>query len=188
KRTEQRLNELAEAQKRTEQRLNELAEAQKRTEQRLNELAEAQKRTEDSLNNLAKTVKNLSISVGKLGDIIGYGLEDIARLMLPTWLNKHENIEIEELTPTFIQIEDKEFEINLAGFGKRNGEDVLVIGECKSRIYSNDVKKFSQIIEKVKEKYPDKEIIPFLFGYLLHPQAQIDAKINNIRLIATYSR
>jgi hypothetical protein len=62
-RTEQRLNELAEAQ--TEQRLNELVEAQERLEQRLNELAEqtdrrfrelveAQQRTEQRLTELAE--------------------------------------------------------------------------------------------------------------------------------------
>ncbi|MDW8269692.1 MAG: hypothetical protein RMN24_11055, partial [Anaerolineae bacterium] len=51
-RTEQRVEELAEAQRRTEQRVEELAEAQRRTEQRMEELAEAQRRSEERIGRL----------------------------------------------------------------------------------------------------------------------------------------
>ncbi|MHA1650373.1 MAG: hypothetical protein ACTSYB_09270 [Candidatus Helarchaeota archaeon] len=187
-RTEQRLNELAEAQLRTEQRLNELAEAQLRTEQRLNELAEAQTQTENTLNKLSTNIENLVIEVRRLSDSIGYGLEDIARVMIPSWLERYENIYVKELKPLFIKLDDKEVELNLAAFGKKNGKKTLIIGECKSRIYSGDVNKFNKIITQIKQKYPDKEIIPFMFGFLVHPRAQEEAKIYDIRLIATYMR
>jgi hypothetical protein len=84
--SEQRVEELAEAQKRTEQRLDrletvvaELAEAQKRTEQRLDrleavvaELAEAQKRTEQVLQGLIRRVDRMD---EKLGRLVGESLE-----------------------------------------------------------------------------------------------------------------
>ncbi|MGB4269325.1 MAG: hypothetical protein WBK20_09100, partial [Spirochaetota bacterium] len=68
KRTEQRVEELAEAQKRTEQRVEELAEAQKRTEQRVEELAEAQKRTEQRVEELADAQKRTEQRVEELAD------------------------------------------------------------------------------------------------------------------------
>ncbi|MFQ3620360.1 MAG: hypothetical protein SNJ78_05390 [Spirochaetales bacterium] len=57
KRTEARVEELAEAQKRTEARVEELAAAQKRSEARIEELAAAQKCTEERLEELAAAQK-----------------------------------------------------------------------------------------------------------------------------------
>ncbi|MHA1267411.1 MAG: hypothetical protein ACTSRS_19395 [Candidatus Helarchaeota archaeon] len=194
-RTEQRMNELAEAQARTEQRVNELVtsqkqliEAQARTEQRMNELAEAQAGSEKAIEKLTLTLNNLVREVRSLSDNFGYGLEDIARIMMPGWFERHEKVIVDNLNPTFLQIDHKEVEINLFAFGKQNGEELLVIGECKSRIYSGDVKKFNKVVQQVKEKFPGKKLIPFMFGFLLHPKAQRDAKANGIRLVATYMR
>ncbi|GIV83311.1 MAG: hypothetical protein KatS3mg052_0318 [Candidatus Roseilinea sp.] len=60
RRADQRLEELAEAQRRTDQRLEELAEAQRRTDQRLEELAEAQRRTDQRLEELAEALQELA--------------------------------------------------------------------------------------------------------------------------------
>ncbi|MGC8779759.1 MAG: hypothetical protein ACP5UQ_02745, partial [Anaerolineae bacterium] len=60
------------AQKRTEQRLEELAEAQKRTEQRLEELAAAQKHTEQVLQGLIVRVDRMD---ERLGRLVGESLE-----------------------------------------------------------------------------------------------------------------
>ncbi|MEM3393271.1 MAG: hypothetical protein QW487_07260, partial [Candidatus Bathyarchaeia archaeon] len=67
---------LAEAQKRTESVIATLGERVERLEKVVEALAEAQKRTED-------TVTRLTIAVGSLSDTIGYGLEDVAKVMLP---------------------------------------------------------------------------------------------------------
>jgi prefoldin subunit 5 len=60
RRTEERVAELAEAQQRTDQRVAELAEAQRRTEERVAELAEAQRRTEEQLGILDQRVAELA--------------------------------------------------------------------------------------------------------------------------------
>jgi len=177
KRTELRLNELAEAQKRTELRLNELAEAQKRTELRLNELAEAQKRTEDSM-------RSLSISVSRLSDVIGYGLEDVARVVLPGWLERHLDVYVETLERRFVEVTGKEVELNLYGEGMRKGEKVTVVGEVMARIYGRDVEEFASKVENLT----DKNILKVMFGFLIHPTAEKVAKEKDIILVASYMK
>jgi len=201
KRTEERLNELAEAQKRTEIRLNELAEAQKRTEMRLEELAEAQKRTEERLNELAGRVDELTLTVnrlaigfdslrrevGRLGETIGFGLEDVARVVLPGWLERHLNVRVEGLERKFIVVDGEEIEFNLYGVGWRDGERIIVLGEVKSRIYGRDVLKFYEKIVKA-EKVIGESIVAVMFGFLIHPSAAGEAKKHNIVLVASYMR
>jgi len=64
--TEQRFQELVEAQKRIEAQVAELAEAQKHTEVQVAELAEAQKHTEVQVAELIQTVRTLTVDVGWL--------------------------------------------------------------------------------------------------------------------------
>jgi len=189
------LEELAKAQKRTEERLNmlaqrvdELAEAQRRTEERLNMLAEAQKKTEESLSRLSNMVRELAIQVGRLSDTIGFGLEDIARVMIPGWLERHLGIYVEKLVPRFFTIDGAEIQVNLFGVGKRDEKEVIVIGETKSRIYAREVEKFARTLELLKKFFKDKEILGVIFGYLIHPSAEEKAKKYGIKLIATYMR
>lgn len=187
KRTEERVEELAQAQKRTEERLDELAQAQKRTEerveilaQRVDELAQAQKRTEDAVHQLAK-------AVGALSDLIGYSLEDIARVVLPGYLERHLKIKVDELERKFFVVDSKEIEINLYAEGEREGKPVVVIGECRSRIYGGDVDSFYTNVEPLI-KTIDKEILLVLFGFLIHPSASKKAEEKNIILVASYQR
>ncbi len=130
------INRLAEAQAGTEERLNKLTEAQQRTEQRLNQLAErveqlaeAQQRTEQRLNQLAATVEKLAEAVdglrqvvGKLSETVGFGLEDIARVVLPGWLYRHLGVELEELERRFVIVDGREIEVNLYGEGLKRGK------------------------------------------------------------------
>ena len=208
KKTEERINELAEAQRRTEERITrlevvveELAIAQKRTEERVNELAEAQKRTEERITRLEGVVEELALAqkrtenavhqlsraVGALSDLIGFGLEDIARVVLPGYLERHFKIRIDELERKFFIVDSKEIEINLYAEGEREGESLVVIGECRSRIYERDVESFYSSVEPLL-KTLDKEPILVLFGFLIHPSASKLAKEKNILLVASYQR
>jgi chromosome segregation ATPase len=160
KRTEQRVEELAEAQKRTEQRVEELAEAQKRTEQRVEELAEAQKRTEEEIRKLAIGLDNLRGEVGGLSRSFGYAFENEAFRMLPAILKEKYGVEIME---KFIRAEIRDKEINILGFGKKDGTDLVIVGEAKTRIERMDI--FDELEEKidiVKEEYKGKEILKVL--------------------------
>ncbi len=161
------VKELAEAQKRTEIRVEELAEAQKASEQRLtkleitvSELAEAQKRTEEEIRKLAIGLNNLRGDVGGLSRSFGYAFENEAYRMLPKALKEKYGIEI---TEKFIRAEIKDTEINIIGFGRRNGTEVVVVGEAKTRLERMEV--FDELEDKVKvvkEEYPGKEIVRVL--------------------------
>jgi vacuolar-type H+-ATPase subunit I/STV1 len=161
KRTEQRLNELAEAQKRTEQRLNELAEAQRKTEEKVNELAEAQKRTEQRLNELAEAQEKTEEEVGKLavglhgirGQVgglsrsVAYALENEAYRNLPSFLKEKYGIEVID---RLIRFDLKGEEINLFARAKRNGEEVILVGESVLRLDDKgklkDIKRKADIV------------------------------------------
>ncbi len=194
KRTEERVEELAQAQKRTEERVEELAQAQKRTEERVEELAQAQKRTEERVEELAQAqkrtedaIQQLSRAVASLSDTIGFGLEDIARVVLPGYLERHFKIKIEELERKFFVVDSREIEINLYAEGEREGKSLVVIGECRSRIYERDVDSFYTNVEPLI-KTIDKEKVLVLFGYLIHPSASRKAEERNIILVASYQR
>ncbi|MGQ4914593.1 MAG: hypothetical protein ACP6IU_07550 [Candidatus Asgardarchaeia archaeon] len=173
--------ELAEAQKRSEERITRLEQAITRLEKTVAELAEAQKRTQE-------TVAELSKAVGSLSATIGFGLEDIARVVVPGWLSRHENIMVDDLERRFIEVNGNLIEINLYGEGTKNGKKVTIIGECKTRIYESEVKKFIKVLKNIKDALKGKEIYPLMFGFLIHPSAERIAKEHGITLIVSYAR
>lgn len=152
------------------------------------ELAQAQKRTEIALQNLAQ-------QVGRLSDTIGYGLEDVAKVMLPAYLERHYKISLkgplgEELARRFFQIDTTEIEVNLYGEGEEpNGERIFVICECKSRIHKREVEEFEQTY-KILLDFLTKQgkVFPVLFGFWIHPTAIEYGKEKNILLVASYQR
>ncbi|MEM2156787.1 MAG: hypothetical protein QXQ05_09530, partial [Candidatus Jordarchaeales archaeon] len=182
-----RVDQLAEAQRRTEERLeqlaarvDQLAEAQRRTEERLEQLAEAQRRMGDALSSLAT-------QVGRLSDVVGFGLEDIARIMVVGWLDVNEGIFVGEFERYFFVVDGKEVEFDLFARGRdRRGEDLIVVGECKSRIYERDVNAFVERVEALKRKHPGMRVYAFMFGYVIHPSGDKVAEEHGVKLLAPY--
>jgi hypothetical protein len=172
-RLEAALTLLAEAQTRTEERLGRLETAVER-------LAEAQRRTEVALQNLAQ-------AVGRLSDTVGYGLEDIARVILPGYLERHLGIRVGELGRRFVGPEGQEIEVNLYGEGEQNGRRVVVLGEAKSRIYGREVEQFDRAIQPVAGTLKEK-VVKVMVGYLIHPSASRLAVEREILLVASYQR
>jgi ABC-type transporter Mla subunit MlaD len=197
-RTEERLDRLeaaverlAEAQARTEERLDRLeaaverlAEAQARTEERVDRLeaaverlAEAQARTEQALQQLAT-------QVGALSDNVGYGLEDIARVVLPGYLKQRYGVTVERLERRIFPIDGQQFDIDLYAEGRRGRRRIVVLGEVKARIYAREVHHFQQVLQAVRPQLP-VEPLPVLFGYFIDLSA-MEAAQDQILLIAAY--
>lgn len=169
------VDRLAEAQAETGQKVGRLEES-------VDKLAVAQAKTEQA-------IKHLSINISGLSDTIGFGLEDIARTVVPGYLERHENIYIEELQRGFIEVDGVEREIDLFGECNRDGEAILIIGEVKSRIYEGEVKKFvSNVINPIRKSEKERRIYPLMFGYVIHPSAQRLAKAEGVNLVASYQR
>ncbi len=191
-----RVDQLAEAQRKNEERLNQLiirvdqlterleqltirvdqlAEAQRKTEERLNQLtirvdqlAEAQRKTEEQLGMLIQEFRQMRKQFGDLSDAIGYGLEDRAFKALPELLERDYGIKVEtKLKRTFIKDrEGNEIEVNIFGFAKRNGEEIVIIGEAKSQLSKNKVDDFiKRKLSKISLVY--EKVFPVLITYMI---------------------
>jgi ABC-type transporter Mla subunit MlaD len=193
KRTEERLNELAEAQTKMEHRLSrledvveKLAEAQKRTEERLNELAEAQKRTEEELKKLIGEHKKTREALGGLTHTVGYILEDRAFVSLPELLKRDMGVEVGELKRDFVEISPARYEeINILGKGRRNGNDVWIIGECKTQLTKKHVDHFLNMVSRLEHIFPGEKIY-VVVTYQTSPQVREYLKAKGLKLYFSY--
>ncbi|GBC69546.1 hypothetical protein HRbin01_01245 [archaeon HR01] len=167
---------------------NRLWEEVKALREGQNKLFEGYGRLEKALEELASVQKNLTRQVGALSDTIGFGIEDIARVIVPGWLLRHEGIKmVDEFVRRWVAVDGEEIEVNLYGEGFRNGEKITIIGEAKSRIYRNEVVGFDRWASLV-EKALGGTVYKFMCGYLVHPSAEDEAKKRRITLIASYMR
>jgi vacuolar-type H+-ATPase subunit I/STV1 len=139
------VRELAEAQKRTEQSLEEFKRSTQEEFQKvwsaINELTEAQKRTEEEIRGLAKGLKETREMVGGLSDTVGYGLEDRIFPYMKRFALKEYGVKTEVLERRNIVYPDGRYdEVNIYAEGRRDGEKVYLIGECKARPGKRDIK------------------------------------------------
>jgi len=127
-----------------------------------------------------------------LSETIGFGLEDIAHVVLPGYLQRHYQVILEgplgeELSRRFFWVEGREIEINLYGEGRRDGQRVVVLGEAKSRIYGREVERFLADV-KLVENQVEGEVWRVMFGYYIHPTAVKAAEEQGVLLVASYQR
>lgn len=138
----------------------------------------AQKKTEIAL-------RGFATEVGALSRNVGFGLEDIAHVVLPGYLKRHHRIDMGEFERKFFEVNGKLVEVNLFGEGRIKKEKVTILGEVKSRIYEREIRKIKKDLSKVVPLIEGK-VFKLMFGYLVHPSA---AKIaEDIELIASYQR
>ncbi|MDI6885429.1 MAG: hypothetical protein QMD22_03605 [archaeon] len=191
------VKELAQAQSRTEERMGRLeeaverlAQAQSRTEERMGRLEEAVERLAQAQARTEEEVRNLAQQVGKLSENIGSSLEDIAKVVLPGYLERHFNIHIDdELERRFFVVDSEEIEMNIYGEGKKNGKKVVILGEVKSRIYEREVEGFIQEVSKLLPVLKGKGgVFKVMFGYLIHPSAAKLGEAQEVILVASYQR
>jgi len=190
RRTEQRVNELAEAQRRTEQRVNELAEAQRETERRLNELAgrvnelaEAQRRTEEELRKLAIGQRRLRQEVGGLSRSVAYALENEAYRNLPRFLRERYGIEV---TDRLVRFELRGEEINLFARAKRDGEDVVLVGEAVLRLDDKGkLRKIRRKAELVSQEY-GLEVVPVVVTHFATGRLLEEARKAGFLVVQTF--
>jgi DNA-binding Xre family transcriptional regulator len=158
-RTEKRLEELAQAQGLTEKRLEELAQAQGLTEKRLEELAEAQKQAQWEIAKLAQGLGRTREEVGGLSRSVAYALENEAYRNLPRFLKERHGLEIEE---RMIRTEMQGEEINLFGKARKDGREVILLGESMLRL--DDVSKLRSVKRKLKliQDCYAKEVVPIV--------------------------
>lgn len=158
-----------------------------RLDRALAELAEAQKRTEQVVAGLGVAIEQTRREVGRLSDRFGFTLEDIARVVLPGYLERHLGVRVERLRRRHFTVNGAEYEVDLYGVGQRDGTKVTVLGEVKHRIYAREVKGFVRLLARVMPQIKT-EVVKVMFGFLVHPSAEAVAKEEGITLVASYER
>ena len=145
------VKDLSEAQKRTEERVEQLAEAQ-------NELADAQKRTEWAVADLAK-------QVGGLSNALGGSLEDFACDLVPEILENLWRFVTKSAGPEDLTDGGRHREFDVVVRGEIEGKPVIVVCETKASVSTAEVTKFLKVVEKIRSRHPGQDIRPLFFGY-----------------------
>jgi len=168
--------------------VRDLAEAQQRTEQRVEQLAEAQQRTEEALQLLARGLSETRSEVAGLGRQFGYALENEAYRALPAFLRQRHNI---ELTRRFVRTYVGEQEINLLAEGQQNGTAVLLVGEAKAHLGTEDFAQLETSVQAVRQaqeagELPSSRIIPLFVTHMARPAALRRAEAEDIIVVQSF--
>ena len=145
-RVEAALDRLEAAQARAEKRLEALEDRMDRVEATLDRLAAAQARTEEALEKLTEAHDETRKQLGGLSHTVGYILENEAYRALPALLKAEHGIEVEDrLIRTYLTT-DRGYpvEVNIFGRGRRNGREVVILGESKSQLSAKHIDHFIQ--------------------------------------------
>jgi hypothetical protein len=153
------------------------------------ELAEAQKKTEESLNKLTKRVDNIEVQLGGLSMAVGYGIEDKLYPHLEKFAEKvFDVVPMDVVLRKNIVYADGRFdELNVYIKAKKDGKQVLIIGESKAQPGKKDIDKFIKTVERV-EKYTGTVVYPFIVGYSFSPivEKYINEKYPKLKFFNTY--
>jgi hypothetical protein len=117
------------------------------------------------LQELANAMKDTHKELAGLAKSVGYSLENEAYRALPLFLKEHHGIELSE---KFIRTDIEGQEINILARGKKDGKDVMVVGEAALRLDKSNRHKFAQLETKlylVTKNYPGLTIIPIMITH-----------------------
>ena len=172
RKTEERLDQLVEAQRKTEERLDQLAEAQRKTEEKLDKLAEAQTRLEEAVAILLGRMKTLEERVDWVFHSIGFAIEDKSLRVLPELLKK-DGIEVEgRLVRKYYWIKDDYNQINIFGWGRKNGSKILILGEVKMRASKKEIDKFLKLAREIQKREGEPPVLLIFVASDFHPKVE----------------
>jgi ABC-type transporter Mla subunit MlaD len=207
-RTDERLEQLAGAQARTDERLEQLAgtvEQLAGTVKQLvgtvkqlvegmldlrQEVASLSRRLAEGMQDLRQEIGGLSQrffgavgdlrrEVGGLSQRIGTDLEEIGRIVVAEFLREEEGIELSSLEGRYFRMDGEEIEVDLYGEGRRGSDLVVVIGECKARVYPREIESFYRQSERIASSLA-KPVIRVVYCQRAHPDAERFAREKGI--------
>ncbi|MEW5766503.1 MAG: hypothetical protein AB1797_02595 [bacterium] len=181
KRIEALLKSQEEFRKGEEKFHEEFREAQRKTDEQIDRLTEDQKKTEDQLKKTSKEVGKVSDSIGRFAE--GLVAPSISKLFLPL------GIKITQAFPRACAIENGETkaEIDLLCSGSRNGKRIAFVGEIKTRLSSEYVREFIDVLTHFREFFPEykeAEIIGFVAGMTVEDNAKRYAERKGLYVLA----
>jgi len=182
--TKKEFNELKEI-------VGDLAQAQKRTEKRIEELAKAQEKTERSLNRLIHDHHQTRERLESMSDAVGYNLENQSYKGLPPLIKRDLGLEIEDrLIRRYLPTGKKGqyLQVNIYGWGKKNGEKTLIIGEAKTSISRREISRFQKIVKRAAqlENIHSNDICQVIVVHDVLPNIEEYAKEQGIQVYWSY--
>ncbi len=205
RKTEEKLRELAEAQRRTEERLDQLAQRVDQLTQRVDQLtqrldqltqrvdqlAEAQRKTEKALEKLAESHAETRGRLESMSDAVGYELENRSFRALPALLKRDLGVEVEgRLLRRYVPGPDgrRYIQVNIYGWGRKEGEKVLILGEAKTSLSKREVNKFMRHVKLVSslEGIDEGHIIIVGVVHTVTPDVEEYARDKGIKLYWSY--
>jgi myosin heavy subunit len=178
--------ERAEAERRLDQRMEELSQARRESERSRKNMLEAIEslaRTAERISaELARSMKGLDTRLGGVTRSQAYALENDAYRFLPAFLAER-GIEV---TDKFIRTEVAGVEINLLAHARRQGEEILVVGESVTRL--DDRSKFAQLDKQVRlaRDYYKCPVMPVLITHFARPRMLELAERENILVVQSF--
>ncbi len=136
----------------TKTEFNELKEIVAELAKKVNELVEAQKRTEEEICSLVKRMDVFEDRLEGISNSVGYSLENRIYKALPEILFQRYGIKVtDRLLRRYFPVGNKNLQLNIYGHGKRDGEDVVIIGECKVKPSKREISRFKKYAKKVAD-------------------------------------
>jgi len=151
------------------------------------ELAEAQKRTEEEVKSLSRALKETRKEVGGLSNTIGYSLENEAFKALPALLKDEFGLEVEgRLKREFLKdTKGRQIEVNILGKARKNGQEVVIIGESKSQLSRKDVDGFLKRLSSLESTIQGDKFC-LLVTHMTGPEIVAYAKEKGIKVYFSY--
>jgi uncharacterized protein YoxC len=186
RKTEERLNQLALRVDELTERLNQLAEAQRDMAEKMSKLIDAQMQLEDSLAKLLGRMKTTEERIEWIFSSIGFTIEDKSLKALPELL-KREGITVEgNLVRRYYKIGDEYNQLNIYGWGRKDGEKILILGEIKTRASRKEINEFIKLADKVKKSEGNPTVLLVFVAYDYRPEIEEYLKEKGIKYFWSY--
>jgi len=206
RKTEERLNQLtirvdqlAEAQRKTEERLNAFEKATEENFKRVwesinqltirvDQLAEAQRKTEERLNQLISEHQRTREILAGISDTVGYGLEDKVMVYMREFARDEYGVEAEIVERRNVVYPDGRYdEVNIYVEGRKDGQKVYLIGECKSRPSKGEIDKLSKKRDRLRN-YFNADVYAFIVAYYFSPEVEnyLREEHPDIKMVKSY--
>ena len=90
-----------------------------------------------------------------------------------------------KLVRQYVRVGDRKRQVNIFGYGRRNGQRVLILGEAKVRPSEKEVDRFLKLAASLEEQEGLPAVLLFV-AYDCRPEVEAYLREKNIRFIWSY--
>ncbi len=187
---EQRLDKVEQRLDKVEQRLDKVEQRLDKVEQRLDKVEQRLDKVEQRLDDLTATVRQMQQEMAEMraefedrfqmlhrrlegiSHSLGYFLENRALVVLPILLKQAYGIEVEgDLERRYVNVAGKMRQINIIGYGVRDGQRLLIVGETKVRPSKKEITRFLKTCQGLAEQ-EGLPLFPVIVAHDFPPEVQ----------------